>query len=165
MFCELLVTKLPAQPLPTLASWRDREDVRSGSKVVGTRKANILLIGESPYLFSLCRSSLEKTGCQCHFAESRQEIGKLLRHTELDIALTLNAQHGLSEIVALLAGSRVSMFHRVPVEEGCWWLPVLRNGHNCLGAAAFRPNEFSCVFAEIVKSIITDATLNPLSTT
>ena len=164
MFCELLVTKLPAQPLPTLASWRDREDVRSGSKVVGTRKANILLIGESPYLLSLWRPPLEKAGCQCHFAESLQEMGKLLRHTELDIVLSLNAQHGLSKIVALLAGSRVSMFHRVPVEEGCWWLPVLRNGHNCLGAAAFRPNEFTCVFSEIVKGIITEATLRPLST-
>ena len=146
MFCELLVTKLPAQPLlPTLASDE-------------TRKPNVLLIGESPYLLSLWRPPLEKAGCQCHFAESRQEIGKLLRHTELDIVPSLNAQHGLSKIVALLAGSRVSMFHRVPVEEGCWWLPVLRNGHNCLGAAAFRPNEFSCVFAEIVKSIITVST-------
>ncbi len=164
MFYELLDTKLPAQPLPTLASWGDQEDVTSGSQVDETRKPNVLLIGESPYLLSLWRPPLAKAGCQCHFAESHQEMGKLLRHTELDIVLSLNGQHGLSKIVALLAGSRVSMFHRVPVEEGCWWLPVLRNGHNCLGAAAFRPNEFTCVFSEIVKGIITEATLSPLST-
>jgi len=164
VFCELLVTKLPAQPLPTLASWGDQEDVTSGSQVDETRKPNVLLIGESPYLLSLWRPPLAKAGCQCHFAESHQETAKLLTHTELDIVLSLNGQHSLSKIVALLAGSHVSMFHRVPVEEGCWWLPVLRNGHNCLGAAAFRPNEFTCVFSEIVKSIITEATLRPLST-
>src|SRR6516225_2972585 len=30
----------------------------------------------------------------------------------------------------------------LPVEEGCWWLPVLQNGEDCLGTAAFRPNQF-----------------------
>jgi hypothetical protein len=131
-----------------------------------TRKANVFLIGESPCLFfSLCRSPLEKAGCQCHCAESHREMGKLLSHVKPDIVLSLNAQHGLSEIVALLAGSRVSMFHRLPVEEGCWWLPVLRNGDNCLGAAAFRPSEFTFVLSEIVKSIIKDVALDWLSAT
>ena len=126
----------------------------SVSKVDEARKVNVLLIGESPLLFSFCLSPLEKAGCQCQFVESHREMDTLLSYTELDIVLSLNARHGLSEIVALLADSRVSMFHRVPVEEGCWWVPVLRNGHNCLGAAAFRPNEFTSVFAGIVKGII-----------
>ncbi len=137
----------------------------SRSKVDEARKVNVLLIGESPRLFSFCRSPLEKAGCECHFAASHQEMGKLLSHTELDIVLSLNAHQSLSELIAVLAGSRVSMFHRVPVEEGCWWLPVLRNGHNCLGAAAFRPSEFTCIFSEIVKSIIIDGTLSRLPTT
>jgi hypothetical protein len=130
-----------------------------------TRKANVFLIGESPCLFSLCQSPLEKAGCQCHCAESHREMGKLLSHVKPDIVLSLNAQRGLSEIVALLAGSRVSLFHRLPVEQGCWWLPVLRNGDNCLGAAAFRPNEFAFVLSEIVKSIIKDVALDWLSAT
>ena len=92
-------------------------------------------------------------------------MGKLLSHVKPDIELSLNAQHGLSEIAALLADSRVSMFHRVPVEEGCWWLAVLRNGLNCLGAAAFRPNEFTSVFTGILKAIITNAPLSRHSTT
>jgi len=92
-------------------------------------------------------------------------MGKLLSHTELDIVLSLNAHQSLSELIAVLASSHVSMFHRVPVEEGCWWLPVLRNGHNYLGAAAFRESEFTCVFGEIVKGIIMDVTLSRLPTT
>jgi len=45
----------------------------------------------------------------------------------------------------------------LPVEEGCWWLPVLQNGEDCLGTAAFRPNQFSYVFAEVVRRILEDA--------
>ena len=137
----------------------------SASKVDEARKVKVLLIGESPCLFSFCRSPLEKAGCQCHFAESHREIATLLGHAEPDIVLSLNAQPNLSETAALLAGSRVSMFHRLPVEQGCWWLPVLRNGESCLGTAALRPNEFACVLAEIVKSIIKDVTLDRPSTT
>jgi hypothetical protein len=61
----------------------------------------------------------------------------LLSHTELDIVLSLNAQHALSEIVALLADSRVSMFHRVPVEEGCWWLPSFEMATTVLARLLF----------------------------
>jgi len=42
----------------------------------------------------------------------------------------------------------------LPVEEGCGWLPVLQNDEDCLGAAAFRPNQFSHVFAEVVRRIL-----------
>jgi len=114
----------------------------SRSKVDEARKVNVLLIGESPRLFSFCRSPLEWAGCQCHFAESHEEISRFLRYTKLDIVLSLNAHKGLSAMMALLADSRVSMFYRLPVEEGCWWVPVFRNGENCLGTPAFRPSEF-----------------------
>ena len=88
-------------------------------------------------------------------------MSKVVRHTKVDIVFSLNAQENLSELMAQLAGSCVTMFHRLPVEEGCWWLPVLRYGENCLGTAAFRPGEFTGVFPEFVKSIVTDAAFEP----
>ena len=129
----------------------------SASKVAEAPKVNVLLIGQSPHLLSFCRSPLEKAGCQCYFAQSHQEMRKVFRHTSVHIVVSLNAQQNLSELMAQLAGSSVTVFHRLPVEEGCWWLPVLRNGKHCLGTPAFRPSEFTCVFAEVVKSIITGA--------
>ena len=60
-------------------------------------------------------------------------------------------------MLALLAGLRVSMFYMLPVEEGCWWLPVLRNGENCLGTPAIRTTEFTYVLIEIIKGIAADA--------
>jgi hypothetical protein len=110
-------------------------------------------VGRTPQLFSFIQSSLERTGCRCYFAQSQQEINKLLSRTTLDIVLSLNTDLSLSKMIALLAGRRVSMFHSVAVEKGCWWLPVLRNGENCLGAAAFRPNEFAQFLREIVMNL------------
>jgi hypothetical protein len=128
----------------------------SASTVGETRKFNVLVVGESPRFFSPFRR-LERLGCECHFAESHREVSALLSHTKLDIVLSLYTHERLSQMMALLAGLRVSMFYMLPIEEGCWWLPVLRNGENCLGTPAIHTTEFTYVLIEIIKGITTDA--------
>ena len=128
----------------------------SASTVGETRKIKVLVVGDSPHLFSSFRR-LERLGCECHFAESHREVSALLSHTKLDIVLSLYTHQRLSQMMALLAGRRVSMFYMLPVEEGCWWLPVLRNGENCLGTPAIRTTEFTYVLIEIIQGIATDA--------
>ena len=128
----------------------------SASTVGETRKIKVLVVGDSPHLFSSFRR-LERLGCECHFAESHREVSALLSHTKLDIVLGLYTHQRLSQMIALLAGRRVSMFYMLPVEEGCWWLPVLRNGENCLGTRAIRTTEFTYVLIEIIQGIATDA--------
>ncbi len=76
----------------------------SVSKVTETRKVNVLLVDESPRLFSFCPFPLEKAGCQCYFAESHQEMSKVFRHTKVDIVFSLNAHQNLSELMAQLIG-------------------------------------------------------------
>lgn len=129
----------------------------SAFKADETRIVSVLLVGKSPNLFSFIQGPLEKVGCQCYFAESPEEMGNLLSRTKLDIVLNLNSEQSLCELIVLLAGLRVSVFHMLPVEEGCWWLPVIRNGEKCLGTPAFRPREFRGVLAEIVNGIVSDA--------
>jgi len=128
----------------------------SASTVGETRKIKVLVVGDSPHLFSSFRR-LERLGCECHFAESHREVSALLSHTKLDIVLSLYTHQRLSQMMALLAGRRVSMFYMLPAEKGCWWLPVLRNGENCLGTPAIRTTEFTYVLIEIIKGIATDA--------
>ena len=93
-------------------------------------KAGVLLVGKGQHMFSFLRPPLERLGCECHVARSCQEISDLLGRTAYQI---------LSEIVSLLAGQCVSMFHVLRVEKGCWWLPVIRNGQDCLGTSALAP--------------------------
>jgi hypothetical protein len=50
-----------------------------------------------------------------------------------------------------LAGSGASVFYSFPVENGCWWLPALRQGRNCHGAPAFRRGEFPAEIERILK--------------
>jgi hypothetical protein len=68
----------------------------SASTVGETRRINVLVVGESPYLFSSFRR-LEKLGCKCHFAESHREVSKLLSQ-----AITRPAVRSGKPVIALL---------------------------------------------------------------
>lgn len=120
-------------------------------KAIERNIANVLLAGECARVFSSIRL-LEKIGCRCFFAMSDRELQKLLLHTNPDIVLSLNTRNRLFEMMTLLRGLPVTMFHMLPVEKRCWWLPVLRDGKDCLGMCALRAGEFREVFAEIVRS-------------
>jgi hypothetical protein len=90
----------------------------SADTVREARKITVLVVGRFPHLFSLFQS-LETLGCQCLFAQSRQELGKILEQTKLDIVLSLNAHQPLSEMMNILANLHVTMFHMLPVEDDC----------------------------------------------
>jgi hypothetical protein len=124
-------------------------------------KAGVLLVAKSPHMFSFLRPPLERLGCECHVARSCQEISDLFSRTELHIVLGLNAYQNLSEIVSLLAGQCVSMFQVLRVEKGCWWLPVIRNGQDCLGTSAFSSKDFTYTLAEIVMGTHINITSRP----
>src|SRR5258708_12036363 len=76
-----------------LESSGGRRKTVSAHTVGETRKINVLVVGESPRLFSSFRR-LERLGCECHFAESHREVSALLSHTKLDIVLSLYTQEG-----------------------------------------------------------------------
>jgi len=124
----------------------------SAVRAVEGIRVSVLLVGEHPCLFSPI-VFLEKMGCECHFAESNQELRNLLGHTKIDIVLSLNRRHRLLEIMSLLAGLPINMFHLLPVEEGGWWLPVLREGEDCLGVDGVRTREFSKVLTVMIRDI------------
>jgi hypothetical protein len=115
----------------------------------------VLLVGEEPREFYLSRQRFERSDCQCHFAKSEEEIAELLIATEFDIVLSTHRISGASihQLVALLSGSRASMFYSLRVEEGYWWLPVLTLGKECLGTPALRGGEFVHVLDQLLMEI------------
>ena len=60
----------------------------SAGTVREARKISVLVVGSTPQLFSLFQS-LETLGCQCLFAQTRQELGKILEQAKLDIVLSM----------------------------------------------------------------------------
>jgi hypothetical protein len=115
----------------------------------------VRLVGEQPREFFLSRQLFERSDCQCHFAKSKREIAEMLIATEFDIVLSTHriSDGSIHQLVALLSGSRASMFYSLRVEEGYWWLPVLRLGKECLGTPALRGGEFVHVLDQLLMRI------------
>ena len=115
----------------------------------------VLLVGDGPQVFSLSRRQLERKGCRCHFARSQRRLEELLHQQQFDIVLTMPRIEGSSTdwLGAALSGSHATLFCVLPVEVGCWWVPVLRVGAECCRAPALRPREFFDALTGIVDEI------------
>jgi hypothetical protein len=130
----------------------------------GLAVVRVLLAGDGPQAFSFSRGQLESKGCRCQFATSKRGLEELLNQKQFDIVLITHRIEGSSTdwLGAALSGSRTTLFYALPVEVGCWWVPVLRVGTECFGDPALRPREFSDVLNEIVDEIRTTAAQNGL---
>jgi hypothetical protein len=141
-----------------LASFSSRGRLRAGVVMGCESIIRVLLVGEKPEESLDFLRLFERNGCQCHFAKSEQEVAELLVASEFDIVLSTRRISGgnLHRLVALLLGSRASLFHSLRVEEGYWWLPVLRLGKECLGTSAVRGGDFSRVLEQLLMQIRAD---------
>jgi hypothetical protein len=118
----------------------------------------VLLVSGSNQAFSLCQQRLERKGCHCHRASSHHDLKALLTQKQFDIVLAIHPiECNTKKVLAvMLSGSRITLFYALPVEEGGWWVPVLRIGEECIGEPALRPREFSIVLDVIVKELKAD---------
>ncbi len=120
---------------------------------MSTKLVRVLLVGESAKGSSSLQDRLEKRGCECHASESCLEAILLSAGHAFDLILCTGQMEGINALVECLVGSPSTLFRCHPVEDSCWWLPVVRHGEKCLGAPALRPTEFASALDEIVKEI------------
>ena len=115
----------------------------------------VLVLGERPQRLLDSRQLFERSDCQCQFANLNREVIRAANLREFDIVLSGLAVPGQSVrgLIALLSGSRASLFCSLRVERGYWWLPVLRIGKDCFGTPAFRLDEFTHAFDQLVRDI------------
>jgi hypothetical protein len=105
---------------------------------------SVLLVGRSGSWGTPVLRCLEKYETELTFAAPEAITAESLRITGYSIIL-LDSTVPLEQrkqLVADLTGSAISIFYTFPVENDCWWLPVLRKGQDCHGSPAFRRNEF-----------------------
>ena len=121
----------------------------------GSDTIRVLLVGDSPQLFSLIRQHLEKYGCQYHFAGSLEAVKNLLRLWQFDVVLSTHGipSYPIQALIGLLSGSSASLFSSLRVEEGSWWLPVLEAGKECYGPA-LTVGEFSRALDDLRRQIL-----------
>lgn len=125
-----------------------------------TRIVEVLFVGERPPLHSPVLNRLKDLGCECSHVALRREALTLLGRPRFAIVLSKaslpdgNAR-GLAHAVGSVSGS---LFLSVPVENSCWWIPVVRDGKPCRGAAALRPGQFA---EELLRAVETALSRTP----
>ena len=77
----------------------------------------------------------------------------LFQKYEFRLILSMNSVQKALRMIFLLRTSDCSAFYALPVEHGCWWLPLMKDGEKCLGAPALRPPEFAKVLDQTLKKI------------
>lgn len=116
------------------------------------RIVRVLLVGKSERTFAHVCRFLDESGCECKFVSSYTDGLKLLADTPFDLVLC-SGQPGIRTLASSVVGSPASVFCAHAVEDGCWWLPVVRHGEECLGASALRPSEFRNLLEEMLTAI------------
>jgi len=116
----------------------------------------VLLLGESQEDWSHLALHLEHQGCDCWLAKSTEDALSLLDRQKFQLVLTAKPLLLANAIVERLEELNCSVFYRYPVGDGCWWLPAMDRGKECLGATALRPREFVSALNQIVRE--TEAT-------
>jgi hypothetical protein len=122
---------------------------------MGTGIPKVLLVGENAHGCSYLAQRLRERGCHCEFAASYPETCSSLRVQHFHLVLSPMRLRGTSifPLIDLLDGSRVTLFFFHPVEQGCWWLPALRDGEKCFGSSALRPSDFVTALDEAIAEI------------
>jgi hypothetical protein len=114
----------------------------------------VLLVGRNGSWGSVVLKSLQKFGCGLSFETPQNVTPDFARSGAYDLILLDSSvsQEQRRELAFELLGSGTSIFYTFPVENGCWWLPALRRGHDCHGAPAFRRNEFPFELERILRN-------------
>lgn len=119
---------------------------------MGQARVRVLVVDENCSRVSPLVRFLKGLGCSCFFARSYADAGTLLGKLRFDVVLS---RFGLCEgdirdLPNRLIGGKACLFYFYAVEAGCWWIPRVLFGRECLGEPALRPIEFVNTIREIV---------------
>jgi hypothetical protein len=83
----------------------------------------------------------------------------MLGQRQFDIVLSLHTNRGTgsSSLAAPLSGTPTTLFYALRLEAGCWWVPLLRLGKECIGAPALPPSQFANALEDALKEIRTSS--------
>ena len=113
----------------------------------------VLLLGGSEEDWSYLAFHLEDKGCDCWLAKSTEHALSLLDGQMFQLVLTTKPLPLPNRTIERLGELNCSVFYRYPVGDGCWWLPAVNHGKECLGATALRSREFVSTLDQIVREI------------
>jgi hypothetical protein len=102
-----------------------------------------LLVGrDTSWGFPLLRS-LVRFGSEFSFVQPLRVTAEFVRKGAYTLILIDSTvpMGQRKQLVCGMVGSDASIFYAYPVENGCWWVPVLLSGEDCYGSPAFRTDQ------------------------
>ena len=126
---------------------------------------NVLLLGESEAGWASLHKQLQKRGCRCQFAHSPKEALATGGPHAFDLILSTMPVARIEPFVAELGDAQSNVFYCHPVEDGCWWLPVVRHGRQCFGAPGVRGGEFLAILDQMIRDGSSPTPTAPSSST
>jgi CheY-like chemotaxis protein len=114
---------------------------------------DVLLVGQSVYSALALTQRLHRWGFQCHFAGNMQAAFDMLGSRPFHLVLSnMHPSDGTGfGLLMALDGLPVTVFLCLPVEDGCFWLPAIDGGKDCLGSPALHPSEFASALEEMAR--------------
>ncbi|MGH9561805.1 MAG: hypothetical protein ACRD3S_10150 [Terracidiphilus sp.] len=118
-------------------------------------EAGVLFVGEYQALSASVARVLNSAGCEVRCAASCQEALALLQERRYRVVLSKSklADGNPRQLIPATQAADGWLFLSFPVEDGCWWIPLMEEGQLCMEAVALHSREFSQVLLKIVKAI------------
>ncbi len=114
---------------------------------------DVLLVAQSSHLPDDLTDRLQQCGLRCHLASNVRAASDLLNSQPIDLVLSnrhLSDNTGFG-LLGGLAGSPVTAFLCLPVDNSCCWLPSMDSGKECLGRPALGPSQFATALEEMAR--------------
>ncbi len=121
----------------------------------------VLLLRNDPAGSSALVDRLLELGCACRVASFREGVALLdKQHFHVVLSEFRVSESNTHRLISQLTGSAASLFFRLEVEDGCWWLPAVVTGQDCWGAPAIRLKNFHPVLRELLRQTASGAHQN-----
>jgi len=117
-------------------------------------ETGVLFVGEYPALSASVARALKSLGCECHYAASCEQALAALQRRKYRLVLSKAklADGSARQLLPPVESGSGWLFLSFPVEDGCWWIPVMEEGRMCMEAVALHSREFSKALVKILRA-------------
>ena len=119
-------------------------------------QAAVLFVGEYPSLSASLARMLNSLGYECCYAETCEQALAAMEKRKFRVVLSKSklADGNGRRLLPATEASSGWLFLSFPVEDGCWWIPMMENGQLCVEAVALHSREFSKALLNTLQAIL-----------
>lgn len=121
--------------------------------------AEVLFVGDYPVPSASLARLLSSLRCEWRYVTSSEKALTAMeeRHFRVVLSKSKLADGSGRRLIPAVQSASGWLFLSFPVEDGCWWIPVVEAGRRSVEAMALHSRDFHSALEKIVKSMVVDA--------